>query len=137
MPEFDRAGWVSGGPLLGLARVCRVGYTRPVPPMEIEMAESLLSELEKVRALVHADGLAPDVLTTVTWCLDRLPGLYSEFVQTYESRHGDEIRRLVDGLLAKVGKAALKQAILDHLLAMHEHLGIPALNFAFRKRKTG
>jgi hypothetical protein len=137
MPEFDMAGWVDGGRLLGLARVRRVGYTHPVPLTEIAMAETLLTELEKIRALVHADGLAPDDLKTVIWCLGCLPGLYSEFLRTYESRYGDEIHRLVDGLLAKLDKAALKQAILSQLLAMHERLGIPALNFAPRKRKAG
>ncbi len=101
------------------------------------MAESLLIELEKVRALVHADELTPDVLKTVTWCLDRLPGLYGEFVRTYESRYGDEIRRLVEGLLSYLGDAALRQAVLDQLLAMHERLGFPSLSFATPKRKAG
>jgi hypothetical protein len=101
------------------------------------MEVSLLTELEKIRALLHADGLAPEVLKTVIWCLDRLPSLYREFVRTYESRYGDEIRRLVNGLLAKLGKATLKQAILDHLLSMHERLGIPSLNFALWKGKAG
>jgi hypothetical protein len=101
------------------------------------MEASLLTELEKVHALVHADRLAPDVLKTVTWCLDRLPNLYSKFVQTYESRYGEEIRRLVNGLLAKAGNATLKQAILAQLRTMHERLGIPDLNLAPCKQRAG
>jgi hypothetical protein len=100
------------------------------------MAECLLTDLEKIRALLDTDRLDDQSLETMTWCLDRLPGLYSEFVRTYEKRYGDEIRRLVQGLLSKVSQAALEQAILDHLLAMHERLGIPELNLSPRKRKA-
>lgn len=100
------------------------------------MTESVLMELEKIRALLHADRPDNQNLKTMTWCLDRLPGLYGEFVRTYEKRYGDEIRRLVQGLLVNVSQAALAQAILDHLLAMHERLGIPDLNLSPRKRKV-
>jgi len=100
------------------------------------MAECVLMELENIRALLLAKRPEDHNLTTMTWCLDRLPDLYSEFVRTYEKRYGDEIRRLVQGLLANVRQAALQQAILDHLVAMHERLGIPDLNLCPRKRKV-
>jgi hypothetical protein len=104
--------------------------------MEMTMAECLLMELELIRVLLHADRPDDQTLKTMTWCLDRLPGLYGEFVLTYEKRYGDEIRRLVHGVLANVSQAALAQTILDHLLAMHERLGIPDLNLSPRKRKA-
>jgi len=100
------------------------------------MVEYVRMERERIRALLRAKRQDDDNLKTMTWCLDRLPDLYSEFLRTYEKRYGDEIRRLVHGLLAKVSQAALQQAILDHLLAMHERLGIPDLNLCPRKRKA-
>jgi len=100
------------------------------------MVECILMELERIRALLLANRPDDQNLKTMIWCLDRLPGLYSEFVRTYEKRYGDEIRRLVHGLLAKVSQAALAQVIFDHLLAMHERLGIPDLNLSPRKRKV-
>jgi hypothetical protein len=101
------------------------------------MAECQLMELEKIRVLLHADRLHDQNLKSMIWCLDRVPDLYNEFVRTYEKRYGDEIRRLVHGLLEKVSQAALEQAVLDHLQGMHERLGIPDLNLSPRKRKAG
>ena len=66
------------------------------------MAECVLMELEIIRALLHADRPDSDNLKTMTWCLDRLSGLYREFMRSYEKHYGDEIRRLVQGLLASV-----------------------------------
>lgn len=100
------------------------------------MAESVLMELEKIRALLQAERPDDQNLKRMTWCLDRLPDLYGEFVRTYEQRFGDEIRRLVHVLLVNVSQADLAQAIRDHLLAMHERLGIPDLNLSRRKRKV-
>lgn len=101
------------------------------------MEMSQLTELETMRALIHADRIPDDIRKTATWCLDRLPGLYSDFCRTYEIRYGDEIRRLVAGLLSKLGDVALKQVVLDQLIAMHERLGIPHLHFVLRPRRAG
>jgi hypothetical protein len=100
------------------------------------MEVPLLTELENIHDLIHAEDLADDVGKTVNWCLDGLPRLYSDFGRTYEIRYGDEIRRLVGGLLAKLSSDPLKQAIVDQLLTMHERLGIPPLNFVPRPRKA-
>jgi hypothetical protein len=105
--------------------------------METNMQASPPVELEKVRALIDAGELPDNQAGTAAWCLGRLPDLYGQFVQTCDIRYGDEIRRLVSGMLAMLSDAELKQAILGQLLALHERLGIPALAVVMPKRKAG
>jgi hypothetical protein len=104
------------------------------------MAASELAELDTVRSLVRAADLTDEARHTVDYCLDRLPVLYGDFCRTCDSRHGDEIRRLVGGLLA-LADAPSAKSVTGELQALHERLGIPALKFAAppkttRKRKT-
>ena len=102
-----------------------------------------LIELETVRGLVRAAAIADDAQRTVTWCLDRLPGVYADFRRDYNTRHSDEIQRLVDAVfMCVVDAVGVKDAITAQLCAMHERLGLPSLRFASpkppdtRKRKA-
>jgi hypothetical protein len=97
------------------------------------MEASQLTELETVRGLVGATGLADGPHGTAAWCLDRLPALYDQFCRDYDVRYGDEIGRLVDAVLLAVPPAA-RGPITEHLRAMHARLGIPQVKFAAPKR---
>jgi hypothetical protein len=61
-----------------------------------------------------------------------LPPLYREFCRTHESRHGDEIRRLVQAVLMKLAETpeatGVAQAVLSQIQALHERLGLLGLN---------
>ena len=53
------------------------------------------------------DRTSGDTSHTVVWCLEQLPGLYAKFCQTRESRYGDEIRRLEQGILGELANSPL------------------------------
>jgi hypothetical protein len=99
------------------------------------MQASLLSELEAVAVLCQSARLPDDARQTVAWCLRRLPEPYHQFCQTNDIRHGEEIRRLVQGLLIALNNTTVGAAITEHLHAMHARLGIPTLRFSSPKRK--
>jgi hypothetical protein len=96
------------------------------------------ADLQAVRDLVNAARLSESVRQTAVWCLDQLLSLYREFLQTCNQRQGDEIRRLVQGMIQGLAEEALArpvaEAIVDRLRAMHERLGMPALEFNFPKQ---
>ena len=87
---------------------------------------------------------------TATWCVGRLPGLYSKLQQTNESRYGDEITRIVQALLNELtdsektrpGARQLADQITDQFRLLHETFGLPKLHLklhaaaASRSRKT-
>jgi hypothetical protein len=70
------------------------------------------------------------------WCFRQLPALYAQFRQTSESRYGEEISRLVQGVLLEL--AALKGTcpealplaarVTERFRLLHEEFGIPKLN---------
>jgi hypothetical protein len=83
--------------------------------------------------------LPDDVRATVTWCLDQLPGQYRELDRTYDARHSDEVRRLVEALLGALRAAGARQAaeaVTLRLVAMHERLGIPSLGLKPGSKKA-
>jgi hypothetical protein len=98
------------------------------------------AELQAVRAIVEAASLPESVRHTAAWCLDKLPPLYREFLNTFDQRHGDEIRRHVQAMLHQLD-ARLAEAVAGRFRAMHERLGLPALALTHpkqpRKRKAG
>jgi hypothetical protein len=73
---------------------------------------------------------------TTLWCVSKLPILYAKFCQTYESRYGDEIARLVQGALDDLANSEtasketmkLGASITKRLRLLHEESGIPGLN---------
>ena len=97
------------------------------------MEESLLTELAAVRSVCDSAALPDDARHTVAWCLDSLPDLYCRFCQTNDIRYGDEIRRLVQGLLVAVEDTTVRTSVTDQLQAMQVRLGIPRLQFASPK----
>ena len=71
------------------------------------MTEALRGELAGITSLVKAANMPGDTSHTVVWCLEQLPGLYAKFCQTHESRYGDEIRRLEQGILGELANSPL------------------------------
>src|SRR5215470_14853740 len=95
-----------------------------------EAAQAHLADLEdEVRAATLSEGGQH----TALWCLGQLLPRYAQYCQTRESRYGEEITRLVRGLLKGItegpggGPSAqrLAKRILDRLRILHEHLGLP------------
>src|SRR4051794_6436389 len=137
------------------SRLAFSGATRPVrihPSINPGRGEAMDADFQAMRDLADAAALPEGVRHTLAWCLGQLPPLYRELRRTYDSRHGDEIQRLVRGMLqALAGPGAaspdaprVAEAITGRLRAMHERLGIPRLGFTLpgparkaRPRKTG
>jgi hypothetical protein len=91
------------------------------------------ADLQAVEGMVAAAGLPEQERQTLLWCVRQLPQLYRQLAQTNESRHSDDILRLVQGMLKTLkgaGKAypdaaRLAEGITSRLQAMQERLGIP------------
>ena len=98
------------------------------------MGPAAYPELAKLRTLVKRSKLVADTEHTVLWCLDQLPKLYAEFCRTYESRIGDAILRLAQGVLKKLAEAGqgtgagrVGDALVARLGELHERLGLAPL----------
>ncbi len=90
------------------------------------------ADFEMVRQAVAETELSEETRHTVEWCLGQLPRLYRDFLQNYDTRHVEEIRRLVQGLVRALaeqpqGRPAA-EAIAGRLQALHERLGIRDLD---------
>ena len=103
------------------------------------MDTALLTELEAIPGLIQEARVVDTARQTAVWCLRSLPGHYSDFCRTYDCRHGDEIKRIVEGLLMALAEdAAAVESVAGQIRAMHTRLGIPALKLSppRRPRKT-
>ncbi len=116
------------------------------------MDEALQMQLALLGEEVRAAAIPPGSCQhAAAWCLKELPGLYSKFRLTNESRYGEQIARLLQGLLnelAKIGRAfpgsnTLSASIVDRVRLVHEEFGLPRLELKVprptprRSRKTG
>jgi hypothetical protein len=91
-------------------------------------------EITALRTLIQAANLSPDAKHTALWCVDQLPKLYADFGRTNESRFGDAIRRLSQGLLKRMGEAGsgadagrVGDALVAQLDGLHQRLGFAPL----------
>lgn len=100
------------------------------------MGETLQAELAALWNEVRA-ATAPGAGThTATWCAGRLPALYDRLCQTHENRYGEEITRLVRGMLKGLAQShqvcpqaqQLEASLIDRLRRLHEQFGLPGLN---------
>jgi hypothetical protein len=99
------------------------------------------AELQTVRDMVSGATLSEDARHTINWCLEQLAPLYEQFLQSYNQRYNDEIRRLIQGMVNNLAKETLAESITGQFRAIHERLGLPALVFnppkkQPRKKKT-
>jgi len=101
------------------------------------MDESLQSLLAGLSSEVRATTIPSECKDTAVWCIVQLPTLYVKFRQTSENRYGNEITRLVRGVLKELvtTKTACPEAlqlaasITARLRLLHEQLGLPTLHF--------
>jgi hypothetical protein len=101
------------------------------------MEETLQAQLTVLGNEVGALAIPDRCKQTAAWCLGQLPPLYAKFRQTSESRYGEEITRLVQGVVKELiqNKATCPEAqclaasMTDRLRALHEQLGLPGLKF--------
>jgi hypothetical protein len=99
------------------------------------MDEALQGYLAALRNEVEAAGLSEGARQSILWGLGRLPALYAQFRLSSESRHGDEITRLVHGVLKGLVESRppcpaahrLAADIPERLRLLHEQAGLPGL----------
>lgn len=107
------------------------------------MSETLQNQLGALGAEVQAAALPGECKHTAVWCLKKLPTLYTQFLQTHESRYADEISSLVRGVLHELGRSEsacpeareLAATMTHRLHSLHEELGLPGLDL--RPTRTG
>jgi hypothetical protein len=92
------------------------------------------AEITALRTLIQSASLSPDAKHTALWCVDQLPRLYADFERTNESRFGDTIRRLSQGVLKRMGEAGsgadagrVGDALVAQLGGLHQRLGFAPL----------
>jgi hypothetical protein len=113
--------------------------------MEPAMKDAVQVQLTKLGNHVRDAAISDASKQTTLWCVSKLPVLYAKFCQTYESRYGDEISRLVQGALDDLAnsKTASKEtiklgaSIAERLRLLHEQSGIPVLNLKSSRTSSG
>ena len=115
------------------------------------MDEAAQAHLAALEDEVRAAPLSEAGKHSALWCLGRLLPQDTLYRQTCESRYGEEITRLVRGLLKVIiedpgGGPSVQHVatrILDRLQILHEQLGLPGLDLPApkpsprRSRKPG
>jgi hypothetical protein len=99
------------------------------------MDEAAQPHLAALEDEVRAAALSEAGKHTALWCLGQLLPQYARYRQTCEIRYGEEITRLVCGLLKGITEGPrggpsvqhLATRILDRLQILHEPLGLPGL----------
>jgi hypothetical protein len=99
------------------------------------MDEPLQAQLTALGTEVQAASIPDSCKQTAAWCLGQLPSLYVQFRHTRESRYGEAITRLVQGVLMALAASQhacpeaqqLVSRITDCFQRLHEHYGLPAL----------
>src|SRR5262245_62550271 len=77
------------------------------------MDETLQAQLAALGDEIRATAIPDAGKHTAAWCLGQLPALYAKLHQTHESRYGEEIARLVQGIRKALvgGKRACPEAL--------------------------
>jgi len=109
------------------------------------MDEAIGCYLETLTKEVQAAaGLADATRQSACWSIGQLPALYAKFRQSSESRHCDEITRLVQGVVNVLAESTppsptaqhLATTIPVHLRQLHEQAGLPAITLKTLKVKA-
>src|SRR5262245_34326935 len=84
----------------------RSGWGRiSTSPWRRRMDEDLKAHLKALEEAVQATGVPAGRKPAALWCIRQLPPVYALSRRTAESRHGDEITRLVQGLMQQLTTA--------------------------------
>jgi hypothetical protein len=100
------------------------------------MNDTLQAQLAAMCDAIGAAALSESAKHTASWCIGQLPDLYSRFRQTSEKCYGEEIVRLVRGVLQELAKSEktcpearqLAASFTARLRLLHEEFGLPRLN---------
>lgn len=100
------------------------------------MDKALHVQLTKLGNEVRATAIPDACKQTALWCMGQLPTLYTKFRLTNESRYGDEIIRMVQGVLKELADdqnpcphaRKLAVSLPARLRRLHEKFGLPGLN---------
>jgi hypothetical protein len=99
------------------------------------MDDALQAHLRALAAEVRATAIPAECKHTAAWCLGQLPAVYALFRRTNESRHADEITRLLLGVVKELTRGEkpcpkaqkLAAGIPGRTQLLHEELGLPRL----------
>ena len=98
------------------------------------MDEAIAAHLKGLDEAVRATTLPKDSKQTALWCLKKLPTLYALSHRTHESRHDDEITRLVQVLIQQLTAGGncpratkLAAGLPEGFRSLHERLGLSFL----------
>src|SRR5262245_62139108 len=99
------------------------------------MDKSLETALQSLSKSVEGTTISPDGKRTIAWCLGKLGGLYNHYLNTRESRYGDEITRLVQAVIKELAAvpdacpeaSRIAAGMADRFALLHERLGLPTL----------
>jgi hypothetical protein len=95
------------------------------------MHESIRAHFRELEEALRSTAVPADRLEVIAGSIRRLPALYARFRETNESRHGEEIARLVQGVLKDLQACpqarGLDAAFREKLRLLHEELGVPPL----------
>ncbi|MCI0462697.1 MAG: hypothetical protein L0Z62_37585 [Gemmataceae bacterium] len=100
------------------------------------MDEAFQAQLTALGNEVRSAAIPDGCKQTAAWCLGQLPNLYAQFRQTSESRYGEAITRLVQGILKALAASQRACPEAQHLATrvtecfqiLHEQYGLPALH---------
>jgi hypothetical protein len=115
------------------------------------MDDALQAQLTALGDELRAAAIPDGCKQTVTWCLGQLPRLYVQLGETSESRYGEAITHLVQGMLKALAESQrsspeaqpLAARLIERFQLLHEQYGLPALHLkpvgasAPRSRKVG
>lgn len=121
---------------LGCSRDWGRGNLKESIRREKPLINTVQVHFKALGAKVQAAALPVESKHTAVWCLEKLPTLYALFLQTNESRYGDEISSLVRGVLYELANSEsaysaaqqLATTMTRRLHALHEQLGLPGLD---------
>ena len=98
------------------------------------MDQEIAAHLKGLQDAVRATTIPEDSQRTALWCLKQLPAQYALSRQTNESRHDDEITRLVRVLIRQLTAGAacpeaqkLAASLPEGFRLLHERLGLSFL----------
>jgi hypothetical protein len=98
------------------------------------MDKVIAAHLKGLGDAVQATAIPEDAKRTALWCLQQLPAQYALSRQTNESRHDDEITRLVQVLIRQLTVGGncpqakkLAAGLPEGFRSLHERLGLSFL----------
>jgi hypothetical protein len=95
------------------------------------MHPDIQAHFQELEDAVRATAVPPDRREVIAGSVRQLATLYTKFRQTNDSRYGDEITRLVQGVLRELQACPearqLDAAFRAKLRLLHEEAGVPPL----------